>query len=271
MKTTQTISFIVFGVIVAVGCGDDKAKSCATGSERCECFANATCNDGLSCLSGICVDDHTTGGEGGGNGVGGNAGNGGGNEGGNAGNGGTTATTRRGSTGGSTSKDGTSTPVGGTTSVSNLGPNQIANGDFSQGTTYWHVTMNGTEYNAASVVDGAYCVTASTYYDPTVGWPAAAEQALLLRYGYTYSLTFRIMTTTAANVSIKVGYFMAPYSVIYQAVSMSAVPTTWTESIHTFTVDGTGAMTPEAGLAFDIKGFTSGLVCLDDVVLAQVL
>src|SRR5262245_6402304 len=51
---------IVLGYAGCGGGGDDGA--CATGDERCACFGNGTCNDGLTCLSQKCV---RLGGEGG--------------------------------------------------------------------------------------------------------------------------------------------------------------------------------------------------------------
>lgn len=42
-------------VVMSVACGDDGAE-CTDGTEGCACYANKTCNDGLSCLSNLCVD-----------------------------------------------------------------------------------------------------------------------------------------------------------------------------------------------------------------------
>ncbi len=59
------------------GCGSDLAPNngCPAGSERCACYGNQTCNDGLICASGICVnlDGGTDAGQGG-NAAGGQAG-----------------------------------------------------------------------------------------------------------------------------------------------------------------------------------------------------
>src|SRR5690606_20740305 len=41
--------------LMAVACGDDKAE-CSDGAEGCACYATKTCNEGLSCLSNLCVD-----------------------------------------------------------------------------------------------------------------------------------------------------------------------------------------------------------------------
>jgi hypothetical protein len=50
--------------LVAFGCGNSDAnaneKTCQTGSERCGCFGNNTCNSGLICKSGLCVNQDSS-------------------------------------------------------------------------------------------------------------------------------------------------------------------------------------------------------------------
>lgn len=50
------ILFVVCALTVAlVGCEGDGESSCSVGTETCQCYPNSTCNDGLECLSGLCV------------------------------------------------------------------------------------------------------------------------------------------------------------------------------------------------------------------------
>ncbi|HWA75992.1 MAG TPA: carbohydrate binding domain-containing protein [Polyangiaceae bacterium] len=43
-------------MLLAFACGgEDKSKGCATGSERCACYGNDTCDGELVCLSHLCV------------------------------------------------------------------------------------------------------------------------------------------------------------------------------------------------------------------------
>jgi fibro-slime domain-containing protein len=44
----------LFVASLAIGCGS--GSSCPAGSEKCSCYGNQTCNTGLSCLSGLCVN-----------------------------------------------------------------------------------------------------------------------------------------------------------------------------------------------------------------------
>jgi hypothetical protein len=47
----------VLAIAVSGACGgeDSGGKTCAVGSEGCDCFPNDTCNDGLTCASDLCV------------------------------------------------------------------------------------------------------------------------------------------------------------------------------------------------------------------------
>lgn len=45
-------------VLPLANCGDE-TSSCS-GRERCACYPNATCNDGLTCLSNVCVDSNAS-------------------------------------------------------------------------------------------------------------------------------------------------------------------------------------------------------------------
>lgn len=64
------------GVAFACG-GSDADGSCETGSERCGCYANLTCDSGLMCLSELCVDEDDASGGSGGSGGSGSGGSGG--------------------------------------------------------------------------------------------------------------------------------------------------------------------------------------------------
>lgn len=51
------ISTVLFGVFLLVlgACADDEGgQSCEIGAANCVCYGNDTCNDGLSCVSGVC-------------------------------------------------------------------------------------------------------------------------------------------------------------------------------------------------------------------------
>jgi len=61
---------LVFAFGVGAGCSDDeKANGPAVGSERGACYGNKTCDDGLTCLSDLCVAVSGAGGDAGGSGI----------------------------------------------------------------------------------------------------------------------------------------------------------------------------------------------------------
>jgi len=91
-------------LLVTVACGTKTSSpaECPVGSETCACDENRTCDHGLSCLSGLCVNPGATGGSAGSAGA---TGGGGAGEGG-AGTGGASAT--GGASGGSSGQGGSS-------------------------------------------------------------------------------------------------------------------------------------------------------------------
>lgn len=117
---------VVPAAIVACG-GDSDDTPCTQGDEGCACFPNDTCNDGLSCLSDLCVDAN------------GGAGRSAGGEAGSAGNDGTdggAGDSAGGAAGGTAGSDGNSSGSDGSTpvklhgSLSVSGANLVdANGD----------------------------------------------------------------------------------------------------------------------------------------------
>lgn len=184
-------------------------------------------------------------------------------------------------TGGTDATGGTQNATGGTTalgsggSTAQLGPNLITNGDFSQGTTYWHVTSsNGIELTTASAsADGACCVAASTSYTSQVmGWPVLSADATYLQPGSSYMLTFRAEATSTAYILPKVGAVASPYTAVFQATTSSAVPTSWQTFQYPFTFSTSSTLTASSplGVAITVSSFYSGQVCIDDVVLALV-
>jgi hypothetical protein len=46
----------MLGTALAISAGCGGGSSCQDGSEKCSCFINNTCNAGLTCASGVCVD-----------------------------------------------------------------------------------------------------------------------------------------------------------------------------------------------------------------------
>ena len=346
MSLGRPLSFAALGLLVLIvtieGCDGSESTtgpSCALGSERCACYGNKTCDEGLVCRSKICVDasvsdaggggqDSTssagtsaTGQGGAGNSAGISAGAQGGDtlvgaggttlvgtagstalgEGGTTlvgaggtttlgqggttlvGTGGTTTLSEGGTTlvgtGGTTAIGSGGTGVGGTMqNAAGAGQNLIKNGDFSLDGAYWHVksTTTNVSLSTSSIMEGTFCITASTSYtSQLIGWPVLSADAAKLTPGATYALSFRARATYSAYLAVKVAAAVTPWLPTLTTVASSAVSTTWQQYRTTFVAQGTTtypllATTP-IGLAITVSSFTNGLVCVDDVVLAEVL
>jgi hypothetical protein len=123
-------------------------------------------------------------------------------------------------------------------------------------------------------MDGALCVTAAPNDNSQIiGWPALSTNAAYLTPGATYSLSFRARATFSAYLGIKVAAATTPWLPTVATIPSSALATTWEQYRTTFLAQGSTtypvtATTP-IGLAFTVTSFTNGLVCLDDVVLAE--
>lgn len=55
MRLTQSTLSLLTGLLVLGACSEDKATSCE-GQETCPCYGNGSCDDGLECHSGLCVN-----------------------------------------------------------------------------------------------------------------------------------------------------------------------------------------------------------------------
>jgi len=149
------------------------------------------------------------------------------------------------------------------------GPNLITNGDFSMGETSWKVDVASV---AHSIVDGRECLMVSggavSFF---LGWPAAVENALTLKGGTAYTLSYRASSTGPLSVKVesKVGKAVTPFTDDLPLVT-DMVGTSLQTFMHTFTPT---ADDTQAGVAFKVTPgtMTSQMttVCFDDVVLAK--
>ena len=149
------------------------------------------------------------------------------------------------------------------------GPNLITNGDFSMGEASWKVDVASV---AHSIVDGRECLMVSggavSFF---LGWPAAVENALTLKGGTAYTLSYRASSTGPLSVKVeaKVGKAVTPFTDDLPLVT-DMVGTSFQTFMHTFTPT---ADDTQAGVAFKVTPgtMTSQMttVCFDDVVLAK--
>jgi hypothetical protein len=150
-----------------------------------------------------------------------------------------------------------------------LYPNQITNGDFSQGTANWHVMDSaGSLLSTGTIVNGAYCISPASSTLQYVGWPAASADAAYLQPGGSYVFIFR-MKADSASVAFKVGEALSPYTPVCEpvkAASPMSVPTDWQTFSYSFDA---GTSSFGVGVVFGVT-ISTGTFCIDDLILAMV-
>jgi hypothetical protein len=184
------------------------------------------------------------------------------------GTGGVTATGGITGTGGVTATGGI-TGTGGTIVT---GTNQILNGDFSNGATYWGVTINssGTVSGvSSSVSNGQLCVSIPTYVSVTIGWPATGSPVAVLHQGKTYYFSYQISTTaTLYTYEAKIGQATSPYTQTDLSITSDA-PVAGA-GLQTFSYQFIAVYDePVAGVAFNILTLSPTTVCVDNVSLIE--
>jgi hypothetical protein len=293
-------ALVLTAMVWVLGCSNKSSSGddCETGSERCACYGNKSCDKGLECLSDICVSVDGAGGASGGAGgdggknaggdgdseKGGKSSNNGGagdsNEGGHAsvGEGGkTSATGGKSSAAGGNTATGGSTAVGGsaaaggtssvgTTSATNSA-NLIKNGDFGLGKEYWDLTYNDGDIGASSYSSGKYCImnpSSSYYLAFSLGYPPTPSDAFVIEPGVTYKISYYLSGSGLSSVTTKIGHAVSPYTPVYQvtdsASSLGSVKS------HTFS---TAAGDTAAGLVFNGTLDYGAEVCFDDIIVEK--
>lgn len=259
---------LLCAVASSVGCGSDKSQPCQ-GYERCYCYGNDTCNAGLVCSSGLCVNPAGQGGassSGGATSAGGSAGSiaAGGSGGGSGAEGGSGGSTSAGGTGGSDASGGT-VGSGGSAGGINSG-NLIINGDFSQGNEYWEVTWQDGQYATQSYAGGEYCIgnpSTAYYLSFSLGFPPTPSDAFTVEAGATYTLSYR--ARGYGTLEVKIGQAVSPYAEV-QSFTTSVSSAGYQTFTHTVTPATTET---QAGLVFNGTLYYLDEVCFDDVSLVR--
>jgi hypothetical protein len=148
----------------------------------------------------------------------------------------------------------------GSAGTNGSGTNLITNGDFSSGSTDWHVEGGGN----LEVMNGQLCVsgwgTASL-----LGW-ASGGAPVMLSQGVQYRLSYQASASAgSAMMHIKVGLADPPYTSDYETdVTLSS---TLQSFMHTFTPAQNDARN---GIAFTFSGTTNNnRICLDNVSIVR--
>lgn len=251
---------VAVGAVGLAGCSHPSPPSgTTTGSAGA---ASSPTNSGVS-GSGQPDNGSGTGGAASGEGASGTAGStepGGGAGGGAAGTGGSPATSGNGGAGASDQPSGGGAGDNGVGGMSGGGPNLIANGDFSQGSTNWHF-----EQGTAAVDSGHYCtsaITGSGMNPPLFGWQNDGTP-LSLAGGQRYTLTYRASGSAGAALHAKVSHAMTPWTPIdYDAAADDQLSSTLQTFTHSFTPSSAD---DNAGMVFIVKSGQD--ICIADVTL----
>jgi hypothetical protein len=298
MASSSAAAWVVVAVALSWACEHAELPTCE-GSENCDCRPNGTCNSGLVCDDGECVQSSSQGGAsgvggsdsggagattstggsatGGGSGATGTGGDGGTGAMGGTGSGGDAGTNSTGGTGSGgdagTNSTGGTDATGGTGSGGTSGSAGSGGGGAGSGGGGANRITNGDFSNGEndwntngasanhSVMNGVWCAQAlTTDAHVVLGWPQSESQAIALSGEYTFS--FKMSLSGNATIIAKVGQAVSPYTSDFESRPMP------TGTLETFTYTST-TNDPQAGVAFDITGHSPPTtVCIDDVVLA---
>ena len=161
---------------------------------------------------------------------------------------------------GTTGTAGTSGGAGTSGDAGSSGMNLVTNGDFSGGSTDWHVEGGGT----LEVMNGQLCVsgwnTASL-----LGW-ASGGAPVTLSQGVPYRLSYQASASAgSAMMHVKIGLADPPYTADHEAdVTLSSSLQSF---MHMFTPAQNDART---GIAFTFSGnANNNRICLDNVSIVR--
>ena len=150
-----------------------------------------------------------------------------------------------------------------------LGPNLIANSDFSTGEDGWLLTAPSGSGITMSATEGQLCVTfpTGTYAEATAGWPADATQAVALPVGESFQFSFQV--SSAPNLA-QFGDLVGPATGSNRPDFQSTNDLLF-GGIQTFTHTFTSGGDSAAGVAFNLNSLgAAATVCFDNVELQQV-
>lgn len=253
MKQNTSIGVVGIAVVISSllaaqgGCGGGggdggstgTSGACTIGSVRCACYGNGTCDEGLACLSDVCVSPTTE--------PGSDAGKGGG--------------------GGSSTGQSSSSASSGTGGGQPTNKNLIQNGDFSQGGEYWDLEVQAGSASKTSN-GGEFCVqneSAASYASFSLGYPPTISDAFLLEAGVPYTLSYRVRGE-AKSFEAKVGGAAPPYTTVASFNDMVSSPFSFDTKSHLVL---SNADMPKAGMAFIVVLDYGGSICFDDVIFVK--
>ncbi len=153
---------------------------------------------------------------------------------------------------------------GGSTGAAGSAPSTqlLANGDFSNGETNWHVEGNAPH----SVTNGSYCVTVGNNQSVLVGWNSTAGMPLAMHGNYQISYQASSSGPLSVTMHLKVGHDSGSFATIYETDDNLST------QIKTFEHAINNANDDSAGLAFTLQGAKNNQtsnVCFDNVSLIK--
>ncbi len=146
-----------------------------------------------------------------------------------------------------------------------IGPNLVLNGDFENGSEYWHFEPGRGNLRTVDS-DGRFCVevfSSDSFF--RLGFPADPNDAFVLEAGtYEFSYECSYVGVGTGIFEAKVGLAVEPYDSI---AVFDDLLTSGAAFHHVFEVDT--AYDEPVGVVFNFGYLTTALICIDNVEIRQ--
>lgn len=138
----------------------------------------------------------------------------------------------------------------------------LLHSDFSSGAEGWQLSAEGIFDLAFSSERACFSSDNGGLY--AFGWPEDVGDALLLRPGVPYRLSFRAVATQEVGINLKFGGVVSPYLALH--TTSFGLTELWEEYAYDFTLN-TGSS--NIGLVFEGVIGGPSTICFDDIRLAE--
>jgi hypothetical protein len=145
--------------------------------------------------------------------------------------------------------------------------NLLSNGDFANGETHWHVTVNNGVGISHAVNRGQFCVSLPANAAATVGYPVELALAVPMAAGATYDFSYQVSSTSlAVNFEAKVGQAVTPFASAVDYMGETVGLNVLRTNTHVFAAN---TSEDECGVAITVTtGASPSTVCIDNVSLS---
>lgn len=149
------------------------------------------------------------------------------------------------------------------------GTNLVTNGNFANGETEWHVTVEAGIGVTHMITAGQFCVRLPINASATVGFPVDVGASFALAAGATYQFSYQVSSTSQAiNFEAKVGGAILPYTDVADFMAEPVGANQLRTNTHLYTPSIASSTN---GVALTITtGNTAATVCIDNVSVSSV-